>query len=122
MNNIIANNQSKNNSFDVDLTSLIDFQNSDDLDYWAYQGFLFLSFIFVFNTIIYNLGSLSMPTCDENTNWYLIKKTFEANKTEIDYFVNLYHNNTGFSGDGNYRELQSGNRTLKISVMDFQRN
>lgn len=63
-----------------------------------------------------------MPTCDENTNWYLMKKIFEANSTEIDYFVNLYHNNSGFSGDGNYRELQTGNRTIDIKVMDFQRN
>lgn len=62
-----------------------------------------------------------MPTCDENTNWYLIKQIFEATEAEINYFSDLYHNNPNFKGDGNYREIQTGNRTKNIVVMDFKR-
>lgn len=63
-----------------------------------------------------------MPNCLENANWYLIKNVFEATSDEINFFTNLYHNNPNFKGDGNYRELQTGNRTKNVVVMDFKRN
>jgi len=62
-----------------------------------------------------------MPTCDQTANWYLMKKIFNATNDQINFFVNLYHNNTGFLGDGNYRDIQTGNRTKSVTVMDFQR-
>jgi len=48
-----------------------------------------------------------------------MKKVLDANQTEINYFWNLYHNNTGFQGDGNYRVEQKGKRTI---VYDYIRN
>ena len=63
-----------------------------------------------------------MPECNENTDWYLIKKVFNATIAEIDFFTNLYHNNPDFTGDGNYRELQTGNNTLNINIIEYKRN
>ena len=62
-----------------------------------------------------------MPTCDETVNWYLMKNVYNATNQQIGFFTELYHNNPNFLGDGNFREIQTGNRSLNINLMDFKR-
>ena len=55
-------------------------------------------------------GSLTVPPCTENVNWYLYQKQQSISQTQLDFFKDFWANNPNFAnGNGNNRETQNKN-------------
>ncbi|CAD8139674.1 unnamed protein product [Paramecium octaurelia] len=61
------------------------------------------------------VGSLTIPDCDENVNWYILDSILPITQTQLDAFNTYFLSNSTFaSGNGNNRAIQSTNdRTIK---------
>jgi carbonic anhydrase len=60
-------------------------------------------------------GSLTIPTCAETVNWYVIEKALSISKEQLDMFTKLWAGDQSFAaGKGNNREVKErNNRSLK---------
>ncbi|CAD8047518.1 unnamed protein product [Paramecium primaurelia] len=61
------------------------------------------------------VGSLTIPDCDDNVNWYILDSILPITQTQLDAFNTYFLSNSTFaSGNGNNRAIQSTNdRTIK---------
>ncbi|CAD8047687.1 unnamed protein product [Paramecium sonneborni] len=61
------------------------------------------------------IGSLTIPDCDDNVNWYILDSVLPITQTQLDAFNTFFLSNTTFaSGNGNNRAIQSTNdRVIK---------
>ncbi|CAD8045507.1 unnamed protein product [Paramecium sonneborni] len=56
------------------------------------------------------IGSLTIPDCDDNVNWYILDSVLPINQTQLDAFNTYFLSNSTFAtGKGNNRAIQLTN-------------
>ncbi len=88
---------SLNTALSIDFNSVLYSQFPSPITYYTYHG------------------SVTVPTCAETVNWYVMSTPLKITPTQMAYFTKRFSGNSSFAdGNGNNRELQPLNgRTIK---------